>query len=358
MITKSIPILVVGAIDNNPTIYTYASSFYTTFVRMGYQNTTFFNLRQSFIPLVGYASLMQLPGPLQQLNNHLLNKALIAYVRRNKPSLIFCIKAHTLFPETLIELKKYGNPLLIHFYPDNPFVCWNGNSNQRVLEALPLFDTFLIWSEMLMQPLLSAGCTNVQYFPFAFDAHLFNQAITITVADRALYQSDISFIGTWDQERAQWLEALAHRCPSRTIAIWGNMWLQKLSVRSPLRQCYRGPAMYGSAMIKALRLSAVNLNFIRTQNATSHNMRTLEIPASKAFMLTQRTEEQARKLFTEGKNIVCFESLDELEEKVVRYLGRQEERAIITQLAWEHAQNYTLEDQLTTLLGLLDKQKT
>jgi spore maturation protein CgeB len=80
-------------------------------------------------------------------------------------------------------------------------------------------------------------------------------------------------------------------------------------------------------------------------------MRTFEIPASNAFMLSQRTDELAKKLFVEGKNIICFETLGELEEKVVRYLEHPEERYTLTQRTWKYVQNYTLKRQLVQLIG-------
>lgn len=175
----------------------------------------------------------------------------------------------------------------------------------------------------------------------------------ITKKDHTYYQSDICFIGSWDKERSWWLEHLIERLPHLNLALWGNGWLNNLSPESLLRKYYRGPALYGAEMIKAFRLSSISLNFIRTQNITSHNMRTCEIPASQSFMLTQRTEEQAELLFTEGKTIVCFESLDELTQKVIKYLEHREQRDAIMQNALVHVQNYTLEKQLNKLMHLL-----
>ena len=353
MIPRTASILVIGAASDNPEVYTYAPSFYTTLKKLGYNDTTFFNLRQSCIPLINNKIIKKLPNPARILNTHLLNKKLIQKVKALKPSIIFFIKANTIYPETLIEFKKCGNPLLIHFYPDNPFVCWNGNSNQLVLRALPLYDHFLIWSHMLIDPLLSAGCKQVHYFPFAFDEQLFNREIDLTPSDRARYQSDICFIGSWDAERAWWLEHLIEKLPDINLALWGNQWLAKLPASSPLRNFYRGPALYGTEMIKAFRLSSIALNFIRIQNITSHNMRTFEIPASRAFMFTQRTKEQAEILFTEGKNIICFDSLDELTKKVIQYLNDNVQRRTFTEHAWERAQRYTLEKELNKLMLLL-----
>lgn len=351
MIPHTASILVVGAASHDPAVYTYAPSFYRAFKKLGYSKTTFFNLRASYLPFINCPT--QLPRAFTKINEYAINYALIQTVKRLQPDLIFFIKANTIFPETIHTIKTYGKPHLVHFYPDNPFVFWNGNSNERILKGLPLFDTFLSWSEMLIEPLLAAGCKQVLYFPFAFDEDIFKNPIIVTADDHVRFASDVCFIGSWDRDREQWLTDLAAHLPSLSYALWGNGWATHLSQHSPLRKHLRGAAIYGRDMIKAFRLSSINLNFIRTQNMTSHNMRSFEIPASHACMLTQRTIEQAKKLFTEGKNCICFESLEELSTNIVKYLNNSEEREIIIEQAWQQAQRYTLKKELNKLMLLL-----
>ena len=112
----------------------------------------------------------------------------------------------------------------------------------------------------------------------------------------------------------------------------------------------KGCAIYGIAMIKAFRFSKIVLNFIRDQNMDAHNMRTIEVPAAKAFLMTERTAEQARVLFTEGKHLECFESIDELVRKIKFYLVNDDERLKIIQSRFEKAQEYTLEKKLGVFL--------
>ena len=76
---------------------------------------------------------------------------------------------------------------------------------------------------------------------------------------------------------------------------------------------------------------------------TSHNMRTLEVPASKAFLLTQRTQEQAGFLFEEKKSIECFEDINELIGKIKFYLLNEKERLLILNAGYERVQKFDLE---------------
>src|SRR5207237_639841 len=53
--------------------------------------------------------------------------------------------------------------------------------------------------------------------------------------------------------------------------------------------------------------------------------RTYEIPACGGFMLHERNEE-VLELYEEGKEIACFDSAEELREKILYYLRHQQER--------------------------------
>lgn len=329
-------ILLVGKISS--TAYTYASSFERAFQTLGY-NVATFNTKQHFVP--NYKLLAP-------LNNYLCNVQLIRTVKQHKPDLIFFLKADSISHKTLRTIKQISKAKLVHFYPDNPFSFWNGNSNKNVLLSLPLFDDFLIWSNMLMPALEAAGAQHVSYFPFAYDQTIFEQEITISEHERERYTADVSFVGTWEPERAWWLKQLRKRMPHIKLAIWGNGWGHEQC--GPLGPYIKGPAIYPPESIKAFRMSTINLNFIRKQNRTSHNMRTFELPASKSFMLTQHSFEQAHELFEENKSIVCFETIDELVEKITFYLAHDVERQAIIKRAFAQAQHYWLSVVLQNFL--------
>ena len=89
--------------------------------------------------------------------------------------------------------------------------------------------------------------------------------------------------------------------------------------RSVLARATFAPAAYGRDLARALASGVISLNVMRPQNARSHNMRSYESPACRAFTLSQRTPE-LRELFVEGEEIACFETLDELRDTVSRWL--------------------------------------
>ena len=378
-------IILVGKSSTNPQRYTYPSSFYRTLKNLGYD-----------ISLINYdlstnSWLKLIPFRLRKLlHTKVINYELKKSVLSVKPDLILCIKADLITPETLEFIKKkLPKTKIAIFYPDNPFTFWNGNSNANILNALPLYDYFLIWSKLLIPALESAGAKNVRYFPFAFDENIFpTPQVEIHIlretrpsdpssfeglrmnSGRAgfcdptiahpepvegcyiskTYSCDVSFIGTWDPDREWWLTELITHMPNLNLAIWGNRWTEHLPPTSPLRKHLRGKAIYTTKMLKAFACCKITLNFIRQQNMTSHNMRTFEALASNVFMLTQRTNEQTTAPFIEGENIECFATPDELMKKIAFYLDHDTIRKSIANKGQQLAQQFTLRKQLQTLM--------
>ncbi|MFA5306225.1 MAG: glycosyltransferase [Candidatus Babeliales bacterium] len=321
-------ILVVGAFSSDPAHYTYATSFQRALTKLGHTVESY-NTRPT--------------GILAYVQRH--DAALINVARKFCPHVMFLIKAETITVQTLRRIKQQTSCAIINFYTDNPFTLWNHNSNAKVLERLPAIDCFLSWSKMLVTPLLSAGCPHLCIFPFAYDETIFNNQNTITDNEQKAYAADVCFVGSWEPEREQWLSVIHRQLPHVQLAIWGNGW-QKECRDMSLKSCIRGAAIYHETLIKALRSSKINLNFIRTQNMTSHNMRTFEVPASGSFLLAQRTPEQASDYFKEGESIACFGNLEELVNKVTLYLRYDDVRQHIAQQGHLRAQEFTLTRQL------------
>lgn len=332
-------ILVVGAFSQDPAVYTYATSFYTTLQALARGRVYSFNTRQQLL-------VDRLPSALTtRLAALLINQQLLKATATLKPTLVFIIKGEQIFASTLRSIKTTGTQV-INFYPDNPFVLWNGNSTVHVLESLPLLDCMPFWSPELFPALHMAGCANTCFFPFAYDSQLLSPTASFTAQQLAPYTSQVCFVGTWEPEREQQLVHLREQLPQLDLAIWGNLWAEKAG-NGLLKKNIRGPAIYGTEMIKAFKASKIVLNFIRQQNSGAHNMRTIEVPACGAFLLTERTLQQAQTLFTEDKMIGCFENNDELVAKIKFYL--QSDQRMLYEIAksgFIHAQNYTLENQL------------
>ena len=333
-------ILLVGYFNKDTNKYSYSDSFYNKFSELGY-TVEKFNYRKNIFFL-------------SKISNWLINFFLCRKAQRFNPDLIFFIKAETIYSKTIKRLKN-NNYFMVNFYPDNPFVFWNGNSNKEILNSLPYYDCFLSWSRMLMPILRASGCKDVYYFPFAYDKNIFEKNIELTEQDITNYKSEVCFAGTWESDREERLRELVQKLANLDLAIYGNLWDEKLNRNSILRPFLKGKAIYNDELIKVFKTSKIVLNFIRKQNMTSHNMRTFEVPAIGAFLLTQRTSEQAEELFKEKENIDCFDSVDELVSKIEFYLNNDDLRRLIADNGKKRARDFELKIVLKKFMEYIHK---
>ncbi len=364
-------VLVVGNFNPDPSIYTYARSFYKTFKQLGFPTNYVDCVPHVFLENVKIINKITTP-----LATAIANQQVVQAVKQHRPELVFIIKGQHLAPRTIQAIKATG-ARVVNFYPDSPFALWNNNSTAAVLQSLPLFDCFLSWSPILTPALLASGSKHVCSFPFAYDETIYHDhtplfhpfgapfdnlrvsgeaknslllSLSKDEAQRARKselreQIDVCFIGTWEPAREAMLEVLITRLPNVSFAIWGNRW-QEHAQSLLIKKWLKGNAVYAKQMVSIYKNTKIILNFLRDQNAGAHNMRTFEVPATKSFLLTERTDQQARVFFQENYSIACFSGIDELIEKINTYLHDSEARTIISERGFIAAQDYTLSKQL------------
>jgi len=255
-----------------------------------------------------------------------LNKKLLDCIKTREPELVLVIKGMLIFPDTLKEIRESTNVVLFNFNPDNPFNTNKGASNESVRKSIPLYDCYFIWGKFLMPKLKEKGAKCVEYLPFAYDPDC-HYPSSVSDSEKGIYGNDVVFIGTWDKEREKLLEDIAHY----DLAIWGNSW-GKLKIGSPLKKKWKKKTAIGEEFAKVCNSSKIILNFIRKQNGNAHNMRTFEVPACNGLMLATRTDEQCE-FFEEDKEIVCFNTPEELKKKIDFLLSNEALRLQISKAA-------------------------
>ncbi len=258
-----------------------------------------------------------------------VQKLFISNALKIKPDVLFILKGFYYDIKTLKMIRqKLPHVKLVHFNPDNSFNTWHfGNSNAWIRKSIPYYDIHLTWGKFLISPLRRAGAQKIIYFPFGFDPSLHHPVLELSLEEKKKYSSDISFVGSWDEEREYWLSHLL----DYNIKIWGNGWDR---AADSIQAKWQKSEITGKNFSTVCCASKINLNFIRRQNLPAHNMRTFEIPASGGFMLSTRTEEQSQ-LFSEGSEIACFSTPQELREKLDFYLRYAEVRVAMAKCAYD-----------------------
>lgn len=102
------------------------------------------------------------------------------------------------------------------------------------------------------------------------------------------------------------------------------------NVSDMLRIQYCGSVDYWSEMPKVFRASKINLNFTIPNIKSGIPLRIWDVLGSGGFLLTNYQAEIPY-YFGEGKDLVCFDGVDDLREKVGYYLVHENERCTIAE---------------------------
>ena len=122
-----------------------------------------------------------------------------------------------------------------------------------------------------------------------------------------------------------------------------------------LRIQYCGSVDYWSELPKVFYASKINLNFTIPNIKSGIPLRVWDVLGAGGFLLTNYQAEIPY-YFEEGKDLVCFDGVDDLREKVGYYLGHEEERCAIAQHGYEKVKtthNYI--ERIRTMLAQIEE---
>jgi spore maturation protein CgeB len=261
-------------------------------------------------------------------------------------------KGENLRAETFTMIKRKFSTKLAIWYVDNPFHA--NVSSYQALRHIQKADIYFIWAKYLIDPLISAGATRVEYLPFAFDPESHPNVVT-PFAELDKWKSDVCFVGTWDPERESNLLPLAGQ--SFDLAIYGKGWQSFLPIDSPLRRHVRADAIWMEDVVKAFKGARIVLNLLRRHNWKSHNFRTMEAAGIGGGVLaTPWSEDQAKILFSEGSEILCYPGSAPTVQWLKCMLNSKDKLTTIASMGRTRVfSEHLLSQRLNTMLNVLMK---
>lgn len=153
--------------------------------------------------------------------------------------------------------------------------------------------------------------------------------------DRA--QIGVSFVGNLFQVHDARTGLLEHLSRRVNLKVWGPG-IEHLHPRSPIRQCYMGPA-WGRDMYQTLRDSKITINHHGSISPYANNMRLFEATGVGTLLLTD-AKKNLQEMFNPGQEVIAYHTAEECAEMIDYYLGQEGERVAIA-----HAgQSRTLSD--------------
>ncbi|MEA1973875.1 MAG: glycosyltransferase [Candidatus Cloacimonadota bacterium] len=213
---------------------------------------------------------------------------------------------------------------------------------------------FTIQKDEFYEKLKKAKVDFYEYLPMA--AANIHQKLEITKIDKIKYGSDVSFMGAGFLNRHN----LFSKLRSYNLKIWGNGWENNPKLAENIQN--NGERVSVEETIKIYNSSKININLhssmgdsLFDEHKDFINPRTFEIAACGGFQIVDRRS-IIDEIFVEDKDIVCFDSVAELREKIDYYLSHGNERERIAQAGQKKVlENHTYEIRINNMMDIVFK---
>ena len=273
-------------------------------------------------------------------DNTKINQTIKSLNYGNEFDIIWIENGINIYPWCLNAIKKYNKKsTLISLSEDDMFK--RHNQSYWYLLGLKFYDIVFTTKIYNIIELKKIGAKQTELFHDSFD-HEINKPFKLTNKEKSLYYSTVSAIGAYEEDRFNYLLYLAKK--GIKVNIWGNGWenLKKIHKNLVVKNRY----LYNEEFSKAINASFININFLRKINRDEITTRSLEIPACKAFMRSERTERQSSFL-REAIDAEYFSNKLELFQKVTYYLKNEDKRKKIAMSGYKRCKssNFTIKKQ-------------
>ncbi len=271
---------------------------------------------------------------------HRINHSLINVLEKNDFDLFIVMRGDFLTRETL-EFAKKKIKYLVNWNTDDLFN--KKVSKNVILDTIPIYDIHFSPRYSLKDDYLSFGAKRFEllnwYYRFGINYDKY-------ALPRSKFLFDSTFIGAWSIRRENILSVLNDK--KLKINGWG--WNEKAvnisnnwSVSGNLGIVEMSDIFYNSK---------INLNILTIENRDENNLRNFEIAATGGFQLSEKSD-SIISLFEENKEIVCFESNEELLSKYEFYLNNDSarEKVAINSQKKIFNTNNSLSDRLQEILN-------
>jgi hypothetical protein len=255
------------------------------------------------------------------------NHAILRAAEAFRPDIVIAFKGTYIHASTLKSLRANG-VAVYNYFPDTSAF----NHGKWLPRSLPEYDCIFYtkpfwYADTIKRIQLKAGV----FLPHGYDQGL-HRPVKLDARDIADYGCDVSLIAFHTRHKEQVLNELISISPNLDLRIWGSGWVERCR-SAKLRRCIKGFPLLGESYVRAIQASQINLAIMGgpVVGATSGDLttsRTYTIPASGGFMLHERNAE-VLDLYRENEEIACFESAQELADKIDYYLAHPAEREAI-----------------------------
>jgi spore maturation protein CgeB len=284
-----------------------------------------------------------------------VKRSLVKKISEFKPRLLLVIKGDNIPLEIIYKIKEKFKIPVANYWIDDP------NSIEFSRKISPSYDFFFTNDPELVQVHKESGCPHVGFLSFGCLPDL-HRKIQLSEEEYKKYSSDICFAGTVSEGRIKVLEALS----DFNLKVWSPRFVfsfeekyriekSKLPSSSPLYTKFTGRSVWNEELVKVYNCSKIVLNIHSPQPVPI--MRDFEVTGCGAFLLTDYAR-SLETMFKPGEEIVCYESIKDMKDKVKFYLSHPQKREEIARKGYLRAyRDHTYTSRMKELISFIGEEK-
>lgn len=256
-----------------------------------------------------------------------LREKLLAKTAEFRPELIILFKPLDVDGDTVKKLQSQAKVFLR--MDDNIFLP--SAASVQLWSLIPEVDCIFTPKTFNIGELLKKGARRVELMLQCVDTYL-HHPVEVSPQEQIEFGADIMFFGTYEPERADYLERLCG--DGYDLKVYGLGWQSMPRGSCLQRKGFLKEARWGSELNVVVSASKICLCFLRKVALDLQTRRTFDIAGIGGFMLHERTDE-VKALFEEGREAEYFFDYDEMRAKIDRYLNDDQARQAIAQAGYQ-----------------------
>jgi spore maturation protein CgeB len=285
---------------------------------------------------------------LKQMLVNLMSEALLSSVFNDPPDLVVFMAQSPASERTLLKLRSMGIKTAYWFVEDfRTLTYWN-----TIVKNVDYF--FTIQKDDFFEELKNIGANNYHYLPLACLPDFHKKITEINKEDEAKYTCDAGFAGAGYFNRKNVFAQLV----DFNFKIWGGDWYADLPLSLLIQE--GGKRFTEEEAVKIYNYSKININIHSSMwhwdinpSGDFLNPRVYEILGCGGFQLVDRRR-YLEGVFEDGKDLVVFETVDDLRKKIKYYLENEDERLVIAAHGRETVvRNHTYERRVREMMNII-----
>lgn len=238
-----------------------------------------------------------------------LNLDFLKTVERENPDMIFCVLMHyEIWLETLAAIRRHCRAILVNWSTDD---SWKYRQFSRYVS--PVFHVYATTYPEALRKSMDDGLSNFYLTQWAASEEKIQEPLP---ADQCRYP--VSFVGSAYGNRRRWIAELEKN--GIEVACFGHGW-----PNGPVPTADVARVIRESVICLNFADSGIVMNGLIPHRSRQIKARTFEVPGAGGFLMTENADHLGS-FYVAGKEIIVFDTIEDLTRKIRYFLRHPEER--------------------------------